>query len=103
MAQTGAIGTPYSPSFLAYRAARDALEHCARRASARLNAIPGTGSGPNGLTPDSVKATPEWREAYFAYQQAHNSLRELNGRCVRLFKRELARERQEAREARLAA
>lgn len=25
---------------------------------------------PNGMTPDAVKATPEWREAYRAYHRA---------------------------------
>lgn len=93
------MSAPYSPAFLAYRAARDSLERCARVASARLDAIPGTGSGPMGLTPACVKAKPEWQEAHCAYSQAHNALRELNGRCVKLFKRELAQERAERRAA----
>lgn len=95
-------GAPYSPAFLAYRAARDSLERCARVASAKLNAIPGTGAGVMGLTPDCVKARPDWQEAYSAYWQAHKALRELNGRCVRQFRAELQQEQRERRAAQLA-
>ncbi|PTR08655.1 MULTISPECIES: hypothetical protein [unclassified Novosphingobium] len=92
----------YSPQFLAYRAAREALTNRMRDAAARLAAIPGTGSGLFGLTPDHVKATPQWRAAHFAYWQAHTGLADLNRRNVKRFKRELAQEQRERRQAALS-
>lgn len=89
----------YSPAFLVYRTARDILERNHREASARLNAIPGIGSGVMGLTPSHVKASPEFQAAHGAYMQAHKALAELNRVNVPRFKRELAREREERREA----
>ena len=92
----------YSPAFLAYRAARDAIKARMIAASARIDAIPGVGSGAYGLTPDHVKASPEWRSAHADYWQAHKALAELNRLNVRRFKREIARERDERRQAMLA-
>ena len=89
----------YTPAFLAYCRARDILERNARQASERLNAIPGVGSGVMGLTPSHVKASPEFQAAHGAYWQAHKALAELNRVNVPRFKRELARERNERREA----
>lgn len=91
----------YSPQFLAYRAARDALQARARQMAARLDAIPGTGSGLFGLTPDHIKATPQWRAAHFAYWQAHTALADLNRRNVKRFRHELAQEQRERRQASL--
>lgn len=88
---------PYSPGFLAYCAARDALRQRMADASARLAAIPGTGSGPMGLTPDHVKALPEWRAAHFAYWQAHTALADLNRRSVKRYRAELAQEQRARR------
>jgi len=95
-------GTTYSPQFLAYRAAREALCNRMREAAKRLDAIPGTGSGLFGLTPDHVKATPQWRAAHFAYWQAHTALADLNRRNVKRFKREIAQEQRERRQAALS-
>ena len=92
---------PYSPEFNAYRAARDVLNRRMDAASAALRAIPGIGSGRFGLTPDSVKFSPEYRRANGEYRAAFNALRELNGRCVKRFAKELARERAEIRAAML--
>lgn len=95
---------PYSPQFLAYRAARDALQRRAREAGQDMARIagPDAGTGFCGMTPDHIKARPDWRAAHASYWQAHHALRDLNGRNVRLFKRELAREREERRAALLA-
>lgn len=93
------MSAPYSQAFLIYRAARDLLERNHREASARLNAIPGIGSGIMGLTPSHVKASPEFQEAHGVYMQAHKALAELNRINVPRFKRELARERNERRAA----
>lgn len=94
-------GAPYSLEFCAYRTARDILERRLAAASAAWNAIPGIGSGPMGLTPDSVKFSPEYRRAAGEYRAAHGALRELNRHNVKRFKSELARERQEIRAAKL--
>lgn len=96
-------GATSSPGYIAYRAAHDVLQRRMEEAGARLAAIPGTGSGPMGLTPDHVKALPEWRAAYGAYWQAHKALAALNGRFVKLFRHELAEERSARREASRAA
>lgn len=92
---------PYSQAFLIYRTARDILDRNASDASARLNAIPGIGSGVMGLTPSHVKASPEFQQAHGAYMQAHKALAELNRINLPRFKLELARERQERRAAML--
>lgn len=96
------MNAPYSPEFNAYRIAREALNLRLEIASESLRKIPGIGSGLMGLTPDSVKQSPEYRQAMGQYRAAFNALRELNGRCVKRFKTELARERQERRAAMIA-
>lgn len=93
------MSAAYSPAFNVYRVARDLLDRNARDASARLNAIPGIGSGVMGLTPAHVKASPEYQAAHGAYVQAHKALAELNRINVPRFKLEIARERKERREA----
>ncbi|WP_333838784.1 hypothetical protein [Novosphingobium sp.] len=92
-------GASYSPEFLAYWAARGSLERQMRDASERLARIPGTGSGRFGLTPDAVKARPDWRAAHFEYWRAHKALAELNRLNLRRFRLELAQERAERRAA----
>lgn len=67
-------------------------------ASATLAAFP---RGAMGLTPDSVKALPEWRDAKAAVDKAFADLRAFNASFVPRFARELAAERRERR-ARLA-
>jgi hypothetical protein len=96
------MNAPYTPEFNAYRLARNAMQLRLELASESLRAIDGIGSGLFGLTPDHVKKSPEFRRANGEYQAAHKALRELNGRNVKRFKSELARERQERREAMLA-
>ncbi len=89
--------------FMAYAIARDGIEARLRAASARLNAIPGIGSGPMGLTPDSVKQSAEYREARATYDDLHKLLGRLNARNVKRFAPELRAEREAARAAKLAA
>jgi len=45
-----------------------------------LNAIPGLGSGAMGLTPDSVKARPDYQKAKHESRMAFEALREFNHR-----------------------
>lgn len=54
--------------------------------------------GPTGLTPDHVRATPEWKAAKAALDLAFARLRSFNAVYTRRFKLEIAR----ARDARRA-
>lgn len=80
-------------AFIAAKARRDALERDHRAAAFALKAVDGIGSGRLGLTPDSVKMTPEYRAARAAYDRAFAELRSFNATFVRTFKAELAAER----------
>lgn len=60
--------------FTIWRAARLALEAESKAASDAWRAIPGVSSGPMGLTPDCVKASPEYRAAKARYDRAHSAL-----------------------------
>lgn len=57
------------------RTEQDNLWNEYRRAGAALNAFP---KGHLGLTPDSVKATPEWKAAKQDYERAFSALRAFN-------------------------
>jgi len=52
------------------------LEAAVNATSAALKAFPR--GGPLGLTPDAVKASPEWKAARNAYQSAFDALRAFN-------------------------
>lgn len=67
-------------------------------ASRNLKAIPGVGSGPMGLTPDDVRARPDYRIAKEAMDKAFAALRAFNARYVKQYKKELAAERKAKRE-----
>lgn len=54
-----------------------------REAGTVLAAIPGVGSGSNGLTPDSVKASPEYQAARAAYDRAKADLQAFNAVYVK--------------------
>lgn len=60
-------------------------------ASAALQAFPKTGS--MGLTPDHVKASPEWQAAKRLFDVQFSRLRSLNGWYVKAFKAEIRAER----------
>ena len=74
-----------------------------REAGKRLNSIEGIGSGPMGLTPDTVKASAPYREARQDYDACHEALRRFNKWFLPKYKTELRCHRQQVRETRLAA
>lgn len=74
---------------------RDALDAEVKAASARLKEVAGPERTPMGITPDSVKATPEWKAARRAFDNAFARSRTFNGRYVKHFKAEI-RERIDA-------
>ncbi len=69
---------------------RDFAERNAAEAGATLQQFP---KGAMGLTPDSVKATPEWRKAKAQYEVAAQQLRNANAYMVKHYRAEMAAER----------
>jgi hypothetical protein len=62
-----------------------------------------SGGGLMGMTPDSVRATPEWKAAKVARDAAFAALRAFNEVYTRRFKREIALARDARRGAGIAA
>lgn len=77
------------------RAEKLHLELASKQANAALIAL--SSGGPMGMTPDSVKATPQWQSARKASDKAFNDLRAFNGWFLRTFKTEYVAERNLAR------
>lgn len=80
-------------AFIVGYATQRALERATAAASACLSSVPGIGSGAMGLTPDAVKASPDYQSARAAYQASHDRLARHNAAFVRTFKRELHKAR----------
>lgn len=76
------------------------LQSEADAASKALQTFP---RGPMGLTPDSVKFSPEFRAAKAAYDRAEAALRAFNGKHAKSFAKEIRAAVTARREARLAA
>jgi hypothetical protein len=72
---------------------RNIFEAQMKDAAQALKSIPGVGIGPMGLTPDHVKASPDYQETRRRFEWDFDSLRKFNAWYVKTFKRELARER----------
>lgn len=93
---------PSPLSWAEFRAERDRLMAENEAASRAWNALPGVSSGPMGLTPDAVKASPAYRAARARYEASHAALRAFNRAHAASFTKETAREIVERRAARLA-
>lgn len=89
-----AMQTIASRDFNAAKAMRAEIEDILARSSTQLKGISGVGSGPMGLTPDTVRATPEWRSARTAYDEAFGASRAFNQGFNKTFETELKSERQ---------
>lgn len=85
--------TARAAEFAAAKLRQGELEAFERRAAAELRGIAGVGSGSMGLTPDSVKASPEYRAARAAHDSAFRQLQQFNATFCRTFKAELRDER----------
>lgn len=81
---------------------RDKLSVACDVAEAKLKAMSGSVDS-LGLVPDSVKDTTEWQKAYKAERAAFIALRNHNGMMAKLFKREMAAERDSTRRMRVAS
>lgn len=73
-----------------------ALDAEVSRAGAAMDVFP---RGPMGLTPDSVKATVEWKIAKHQFDAAFAKLRNFNGAFVKAFAKEMRDERRARRAA----
>lgn len=103
-------GTPYrtqqtrkdseTMNYTEAKAKGEELERRSKQAGERLRAIPGVGSGPMGLTPDSVKASPEYQKAKAEADKAFAELRAFNTFFVKQFARECREERRKRDEER---
>lgn len=62
------------------KAARDTLEASYFAAGRKLKSFP---KHDNGLTPDSVKETPEWKMAKSSYEEAFSALQRFNKRFAK--------------------
>ena len=70
---------------------RDKLEAEHERTSRALKAL--SGGGLMNMTPEHVRASPEWKKAKHEADAAFSALRAFNTVFVRRFRRELAQER----------
>lgn len=84
--------------YLANKAKAEAARARSTAASAVLNLFP---KGSMGLTPDEVKATPEWKAAKREFDNAFTSERAWNTFMVRYFSKEMRAEREAARAAKV--
>lgn len=69
------------------------LESACCVADIALKSIDGVGTGAMGLTPDSVRNSPEYKAAREAFSQSFARLRAFNAFFVKAFKTELKEER----------
>lgn len=78
----------------------EALNAIVHATSDRLQVFP---RGPLGLTPDSVRQTPEFQEAKRQFDIAFSQARAFNGWYTKVFKKELSAYRQQVRARALLA
>lgn len=76
------------------KAKQDQLNAVCDKASSDLNKYP---VGPMGLTPDSVKASPEWRRDQANFEIAFKALQTYNKWFCKRWKKELSAFRQQQR------
>lgn len=91
-----------APSFAIFKATRDALDSELSDATRAIKAIPGHASAPMGLTPDHVKARPDWQAARLRVDCAFAALRAFNEVNVKRYAREIRAERDAKRERALS-
>lgn len=69
------------------------LEAINDAASDALQAFDKLGKSSMGMTPDHVKAMPEYQAAKLAYAVSFNNLRNFNGQFMKVFKKEIQADR----------
>ena len=81
--------------FTIAKQSKKALEDCLDVADKALKAFDSYGKSEMGMTPDHVKAMPEWQQAKKDFDLAFAQLRNFNGWYVKTFKKEIVQERKE--------
>ena len=81
--------------FTIAKQSKKALETALDVADKALKAFDSYGKSEMGMTPDHVKAMPEWQQAKKDFDLAFAQLRNFNGWYVKTFKKEIAQERKE--------
>lgn len=87
---------PVPQGFAAAKAHADVLMAEVKRTGDALEVFPK--NGPMGLTPDHVRATPEFRAAKQAFDIAFANLRAFNAHFTKFYAAELRAERRARRE-----
>lgn len=82
-----------SVEFEIAKQSKRALEVALDSACDALKAFDSYGKSEMGMTPDHVKAMPEWKEAKRCFDVAFQSLRNFNGWFNKAFKKEINEER----------
>lgn len=77
--------------FAVAKAKQNAIDARLTAASKAMEVFP---KGAMGLTPDAVKATPEWKKAKAELDRAFKELQRFNAHFVKKFAKELREERQ---------
>lgn len=75
------------------KATKELLEKNHEAAVAHLKEVSGNERNAMGLTPDHIKATAEWKQAYHAERLHFKALRNWNHYMTRNFKKEMREER----------
>lgn len=75
------------------KAYKQTLEALNNAASDALKEFDKYGKTEMGMTPDFVKAMPEFKAAKLAFDISFNNLRNFNGKFNKAFKKEIAQER----------
>ena len=81
--------------FHAAKQSKAMLEYSLDAADKALKAFDKYGKSEMGMTPDFVKAMPEWQQSKKEYDKAFAELRNFNGWYVKTFKKEISAERKE--------
>lgn len=75
-------------SFETFIAQRNIIDAKMIEASKELRSLKGNSSGMFGLTPDAIKALPEYKSAKAAYNKAFADLRKINSILLKNYKKE---------------
>ncbi len=80
-------------NFQEAKAYKAQLESLLDFADKRLKSFDCYGKSSIGMTPDHVKAMPEWQEAKTAFETAFQNLRNFNAKYTKAFRKEIQEER----------
>jgi hypothetical protein len=94
---TGIEATP-SAAYVMHKAHNEKLDAITKEHGEALNQFP---RGPMGITPDAVKATPEYQTAKANFNRSFSALRDHNMFMSKNFSKEMKVDRDARRQARI--